>query len=521
MKSSKIILLVFFSCFQYVFTQQRDNISVIHKGVDASISQHLKTNAERLKNELGLTNFSAHISLGLYWKRTIEGTYYLEIKALSVLNSFSFNVVSGPSTTGRIVHFRQEPTIKTGSFTIHNIVWQLVNFETNTKKTLQFNLNGSWMQDRWTTTITNTKDGDLLYQSIPLFGQKEVFEKTLQKKLKPTNQAYYYNPNRDYIKWNEWTIEVVNPGEMTINSFPVYDIRNYIQKYKNNTKKSTSSFSDTKTKKSKYTISTKPKTKKSTSSSFTYKPNTYSYNPNLSAEANEAIRREIEKQNFDTQRILNEQRRIYYKKQKEEKENQKKIEDKKRKDRLRYLEEKRIADKDKKRLEESIRNNKKDEENFNLSFENGLQAYSNGYYQDAIIFFEKAMDINPQDVNAHYNLGISYLGFKDYKNAEKYLSSTLLMNPNLPWANYSYALTLLNQEEPILDAMKKLGKSPKEVNQFNDLVFKRKKLLNNALLYLEREYSLDKNKISVNKLLYAIYNEFGMYKEAKNLNLKN
>jgi len=54
----------------------------------------------------------------------------------------------------------------------------------------------------------------------------------------------------------------------------------------------------------------------------------------------------------------------------------------------------------------------------------------NGDYQKAIIPLEKAWEINPNDSNVNYNLGISNYSIKDYKKAAVYFLLVLKLHPD-------------------------------------------------------------------------------------------
>ncbi|MGZ0016786.1 hypothetical protein [Yeosuana sp. AK3] len=266
-KATILALLLLICNFNAIAQKQPDYKKANTVNWDGSLLPLHDKVRKDVESRLGLLSLSlrSQLTIDAYWIRNIEGHYYLQIKALSQLTSFMFPT---PDGSAKSVNFKNTPSIRAGSFTISNIVCQLVNVETNTRKTINFSLSGNWMQDKWTSAIVNTYDGgDLLYQSIPLISQKEVFEKTLKPKLSPGNPAYYYNPEKDYIKWNEWRLEIVNPGEMTMNSFPISDMENYINSEKKKIVASQTASSTTNSSSSSQNNSTTVNSKPSTSNS--------------------------------------------------------------------------------------------------------------------------------------------------------------------------------------------------------------------------------------------------------------
>ena len=78
-------------------------------------------------------------------------------------------------------------------------------------------------------------------------------------------------------------------------------------------------------------------------------------------------------------------------------------------------------------------NEKKDifKENFNLAITN----HRNKNYQDAINYYNKAIDINPKHTNSYYNLGLLLNEIKNYKEAIGCFEKTLETEPGFKNAN--------------------------------------------------------------------------------------
>lgn len=60
----------------------------------------------------------------------------------------------------------------------------------------------------------------------------------------------------------------------------------------------------------------------------------------------------------------------------------------------------------------------------------GIKSHENGNYKVAILYYDTLLSINPYDVNAQYNKGISYIGLNKNKNAVTCFQEALKINPN-------------------------------------------------------------------------------------------
>ena len=83
-------------------------------------------------------------------------------------------------------------------------------------------------------------------------------------------------------------------------------------------------------------------------------------------------------------------------------------------------------------------NEKKDifKKNFNLAITN----HRNRNYQDAINYYNKAIDINPKHTNSYYNLGLLLHEIKNYKEAIGCFEKTLETEPGFKNANNNLGL---------------------------------------------------------------------------------
>ncbi|MBI3591560.1 MAG: tetratricopeptide repeat protein [Candidatus Melainabacteria bacterium] len=84
----------------------------------------------------------------------------------------------------------------------------------------------------------------------------------------------------------------------------------------------------------------------------------------------------------------------------------------------------------------SIEENKNDEKSFSNPkpasasvYNLGLKSYENGDVQSAITYFKRAIDLDPDFVDAYYNLGAIYKKQKNYYNAIRAFQKAVEINP--------------------------------------------------------------------------------------------
>src|SRR5262249_30435244 len=73
----------------------------------------------------------------------------------------------------------------------------------------------------------------------------------------------------------------------------------------------------------------------------------------------------------------------------------------------------------------------------------GEKFASQQKYQQAIIQFRNAIDIDPRSAAAHYQLGVAYLGSKGYQDAYRELSTAVELDPKNLDARLEIAILLL------------------------------------------------------------------------------
>ena len=77
----------------------------------------------------------------------------------------------------------------------------------------------------------------------------------------------------------------------------------------------------------------------------------------------------------------------------------------------------------------------------------GLRLHAAQKYREAVEQYRQAIQINPSEKNAHYNMGLSYYALKDYSHAAQAFSAALKITPRSANARYMLALTYAQQRK--------------------------------------------------------------------------
>lgn len=106
-------------------------------------------------------------------------------------------------------------------------------------------------------------------------------------------------------------------------------------------------------------------------------------------------------------------------------------------------------------------NNKVAQEYLNLT--HGQKILEENRFQDALPFFEAALQINPESVYALNGISVCYLYFKNQpEEALKYIERSFKIKPNFSETYICYGLVLkeLNRNEEALQALTEAAKDP-------------------------------------------------------------
>ena len=125
------------------------------------------------------------------------------------------------------------------------------------------------------------------------------------------------------------------------------------------------------------------------------------------------------------------------------------------------------------------------EEDVDLLFKNGLESYQNGKIDEAISYFEKVLEIDPNHVDALSNIGGLVSTFGKYDEAFSYFDRALEIEPN-------HVVSLSNK-----------GSALGSLGEYDD-----------AILYLDKALEFEPNHAGALNNKAAIFIEQGNYYDA-------
>ena len=144
--------------------------------------------------------------------------------------------------------------------------------------------------------------------------------------------------------------------------------------------------------------------------------------------------------------------------------------------------------------------------------------YSMGNTQKFKELLEIAIQKDPMNPELQYNLGVISSETDDFESSKKYYLKAIELNPEYVNAYINLAALILGQEESILDQMNSLGSSAANDRKYDELKAKRNQLYLNAIPYLETAFNIDPSNYQAAKTLTNIFSAVGdsdKYKEYK------
>lgn len=133
---------------------------------------------------------------------------------------------------------------------------------------------------------------------------------------------------------------------------------------------------------------------------------------------------------------------------------------------------------------------------------------------------EEAIQLDPNNADLFYNLGVISADADDVENAEKYYKKTLEINPNYINAKMNLAALILSGEQAIIDQMNSLGSSAADNKKYDELKEKRLGLYRKSIPYLEGVLSQEPDNDAAIKTLLSMYSAIGEDAKAKAMSEK-
>lgn len=132
----------------------------------------------------------------------------------------------------------------------------------------------------------------------------------------------------------------------------------------------------------------------------------------------------------------------------------------------------------------------------------------------------EALAKDPTNVDLVYNLGVISSNANKLDDAEKYYLKALELNPNYVNANVNLAELKLRADEKFVVEMNKLGTSEKDNKRYSVIKAEREKNFKSILPYLEKALELQPDNEATKKTLLSVYNALEMTDKYKALKAK-
>ena len=154
-------------------------------------------------------------------------------------------------------------------------------------------------------------------------------------------------------------------------------------------------------------------------------------------------------------------------------------------------------------------------EDLNLVLTEANVHYSMGNIEKFKELLEYATERDPNNAELQYNLGVIAAEAKDVENAKKYYQRAIAINPDYVNAYINLAALILGQEESIINEMNNLGTSAADDRRYDELRAERNQLYLDAIPYLENALRADSNNFQAAKTLSNIFSATGNDAKAK------
>ncbi|MEX0998260.1 MAG: tetratricopeptide repeat protein [Flavobacteriaceae bacterium] len=125
---------------------------------------------------------------------------------------------------------------------------------------------------------------------------------------------------------------------------------------------------------------------------------------------------------------------------------------------------------------------------------------------------------DPDNPELFYNLGVSASEIGDNENAINYYKRALELDPDYVNAQVNMAVLILDQEQALIEEMNSLGTSAKDNKRYDELIDQRNNMYKEAVPYLESALKArpkDANILRTLMNIYSILGEDAKFKEMK------
>ena len=148
-------------------------------------------------------------------------------------------------------------------------------------------------------------------------------------------------------------------------------------------------------------------------------------------------------------------------------------------------------------------------DDLNLILTEANVYYAMGNIDKFKSLLEYATELDSENPELQYNLGVIAAEANDVENAKKYYTRAIELNPKYVNAYINLAALILGQEESIIDEMNNLGTSAADDRRYDELRLERKEIYFEAIPYLEQAIDIDSNNFQAARTLSNIYSATG------------
>ncbi len=144
-------------------------------------------------------------------------------------------------------------------------------------------------------------------------------------------------------------------------------------------------------------------------------------------------------------------------------------------------------------------------DDLNLILSEANVYYKMGNTEKYKELIKKALEINPDNVDLLFNLGVFASEEKDYETAKSYYNKAIEIDANYTKAQMNMAALILDQEQGIIDEMNELGTSAADDKKYDELKDSRQQLYKDAVPYLKMVLDIEPDNLSATRTLMNIY----------------
>lgn len=159
-------------------------------------------------------------------------------------------------------------------------------------------------------------------------------------------------------------------------------------------------------------------------------------------------------------------------------------------------------------------------EDINLILSEANVHYKMGNIAEFKRLLEEATQLDPNNPELQYNLGVISSESGDNASAKKYYDKAIELDPTYINAYINMAALVLAGEKKLIEEMNGLGTSKADNKRYDELIEVRKGIYRDAIPYLEKALDIDNKNVSAATTLMNIYSVLGETDKYKAMKVK-